>query len=993
MDWLMSRLSRTPRTRRRSLNWKSQNVSGSRTRQAVVQELEDRLLLAAEIVVLGDGVDITSGDVTPSVVDDTEFGNVGVTGGIAQHAYTIQNTGTDVLNIAGIVTTGTNSADFVVSGIPTTVAANNGTATFVVTFDPSTAGLRVATVSIDNDDATGAEDPFVFAIQGTGVTNTAPSITSSATAFVAENFSGVVATVAVTDPEVSGTQTLAFSAGGGADDAKFSIDGGTGELTFADFRSIDWENPTDLGGTPGDNIYEVAVQVTDGIDTVTQTLNVTVTNVTIGTRTVTLPDGGGSYSVLQSSGNIAVFDGSTKLSDDQPNDFTTLVIEGGSGDDIVTLDGNLTDSGQTFALIFNGNAGNDTLDASVRPAAGAFGGTLNGGADNDTLIGGGGGDFFDGGAGDDSGMGAVGPDTLFGGTGNDTLDGGDDRDSIVGGSGDDSATGGGAEDTLIGNGGNDTLAGDAGDDFVNGNAGADLLTGGDDNDTVLGGGGMDTLDGGLGDDNVNGQGGRADIVAGGGGSDTLLGDSSDILIPGAAGVVPTPPSTASTLSVVLPASGGPFTVLVNATQLQVTSPGGTVADAVLADVSNISITGSVSDDAVILDATLAAFTGGVSFTGGAGNDSLDGSAVALNTNFSGGAGNDTLTGGGGIDIFNGGDGDDAGTGGAGNDTLTGGVGNDSFSGGADDDFLNGNGGDDSLFGDAGDDTLLGGGGTDLLDGGDGSDLVNGQGGTDDIVAGGGGGTDSLRGDGSDTLIDGASGSDPGNPGVGGGAVLNGVLTVALPSAGGMFDVNVVGGQIQVTPCIAGPPAIVDEVFAGITDIIINGGPGDDVVILNASLTAITGTVTFNGSGGADSFDSSLYTGNVAFNGGEGDDTLIGGIGNDTANGGNGADSISTGAGSDNVTGGGGDDWVDAGADADTVFGNEGDDIIIGGTGDDLLNGNAGSDTITGGDDNDTLLGGAAADSLDGGLGDDVVRGQGGDPDTAIGGGGVDVVVP
>ena len=73
--------------------------------------------------------------------------------------------------------------------------------------------------------------------------------------------------------------------------------------------------------------------------------------------------------------------------------------------------------------------------------------------------------------------------------------------------------------------------------------------------------------------------------------------------------------------------------------------------------------------------------------------------------------------------------------------------------------------------------------------------------------------------------------------------------------------------------------------------------------------------------------------------------------------------------------------------------NDGADILIGGTGDDFLNGNAGSDTITGGDNNDTLLGGAGADSLDGGLGDDVVRGQGGDPDTAVGGGGVDVVVP
>jgi hypothetical protein len=50
-------------------------------------------------------------------------------------------------------------------------------------------------------------------------------------------------------------------------------------------------------------------------------------------------------------------------------------------------------------------------------------------------------------------------------------------------------------------------------------------------------------------------------------------------------------------------------------------------------------------------------------------------------------------------------------------------------------------------------------------------------------------------------------------------------------------------------------------------------------------------------------------------------------------------------------------------------------------------------TTTGGDDNAPLLDGSGTDSLDGGLGDDPVRGQGGADDTAIGGGGIDIVVP
>jgi hypothetical protein len=56
---------------------------------------------------------------------------------------------------------------------PTTpVAATNGTTTFQVTFDPSAAGLRTATISIANDDSD--ENPFDFAIQGTGTAPTYP---------------------------------------------------------------------------------------------------------------------------------------------------------------------------------------------------------------------------------------------------------------------------------------------------------------------------------------------------------------------------------------------------------------------------------------------------------------------------------------------------------------------------------------------------------------------------------------------------------------------------------------------------------------------------------------------------------------------------------------------------------------------------------------------------------------------------------------------------
>lgn len=643
--------------------------------------------------------------------------------------------------------------------------------------------------------------------------------------------------------------------------------------------------------------------------------------------------------------------------------------------------------------------------------------TINGSANPDTVMlgnldGYAGPIRFNAGAGDDvfDASSAAINTVVQGGEGNDQFLGGSGSDRFVGGSGSDSANGGDGNDSLIGNGGDDTLRGDAGDDFLNGNAGRDVLTG---NDTVFGGSGTDTLDGGSGADFVNGQGGRADIVAGGGGADILRGGASDIVVPGSAETVPAPPPTApnsgSTLNVTLPETAGPFTVLVDGSSLTVISTSGTVVDVPLSGISDILVTGTDGDDSVTLDASLTTLIGSVTFNGGDGNDSFDTSAVNILTSFLGGAGNDTLTGGAGRDLFQGGEGDDRAIGGAGNDVL------------------NGNGGMDSLFGGDGDDRLLGGRDADLLDGGNGSDVVNGQSGTGDTVAGGGGGTDSLFGDSGDTLIDGPSGAGPGGASPGG-SISNGVLTVDLPVAGGLFNVLVSAGQIQIA-AEGGSAPLVDEVFAGITDIVINGGAGNEVVVLDATLTALAGTVTFNGFTGDDSLNSSAYAANIVFNGGEGDDTLIGGSGNDIANGGAGNDSIVTAAGSDLIDAGSGDDFVDAGANADTVYGEAGNDvlnggagtdlidagsgddsvdagtaadtvfggigqdILVGGAGNDFLNGNGGRDTITGGDDDDTLLGGSQRDSLDGGLGNDIVRGQGGGGDKAVGGGGLDVVVP
>jgi VCBS repeat-containing protein len=64
------------------------------------------------------------------------------------------------------------------------------------------------------------------------------------------------------------------------DGALFTIDGTTGDLSF--ISAPDFENPTDVSGTPGDNIYEVRVEAFDGTATSTQDIMVEVLDVNEG---------------------------------------------------------------------------------------------------------------------------------------------------------------------------------------------------------------------------------------------------------------------------------------------------------------------------------------------------------------------------------------------------------------------------------------------------------------------------------------------------------------------------------------------------------------------------------------------------------------------------------------------------------------------------------------------------------------------------------------
>ncbi|MCB9315720.1 MAG: HYR domain-containing protein, partial [Lewinellaceae bacterium] len=124
----------------------------------------------AEIDVSCNGNSIADEDATPGTSDCTDFGCHDVTTGMQEYEFTITNTGTCPLILNGtplVLIQGFNSGDFMVTEQPTSpVAANGGTTTFKIKFDPTATGLRTATVIIASTDSD--ENLYNFSIEGYG---------------------------------------------------------------------------------------------------------------------------------------------------------------------------------------------------------------------------------------------------------------------------------------------------------------------------------------------------------------------------------------------------------------------------------------------------------------------------------------------------------------------------------------------------------------------------------------------------------------------------------------------------------------------------------------------------------------------------------------------------------------------------------------------------------------------------------------------------------
>jgi hypothetical protein len=116
---------------------------------------------APEISLLGRGSPIVDGDASPRIEDNTEFGTTTASAGLIRKVFVIANAGTTSLTINEV---SVDAPQFSVSILPQSSVPIDGVTSFEITYEPLTAGIHNATVTIGNDDAD--ENPYTFAIRG-----------------------------------------------------------------------------------------------------------------------------------------------------------------------------------------------------------------------------------------------------------------------------------------------------------------------------------------------------------------------------------------------------------------------------------------------------------------------------------------------------------------------------------------------------------------------------------------------------------------------------------------------------------------------------------------------------------------------------------------------------------------------------------------------------------------------------------------------------------
>ncbi|MFZ4435973.1 MAG: choice-of-anchor D domain-containing protein [Flavobacterium psychrophilum] len=145
-------------------------------------------------------INVTQGATNYLTASTYSFANTGL-GNFTDVVFTVQNLGQQNLNLLAATLTG--ASEFTVLSVYSSpVLGPTGTTTFTIRFYPLTAGTFTASISIPNNDASGAENPYVINFSGTGF--------CAAETLTATPISGPVGT------EVTLTNSAAFSSASSA---------------------------------------------------------------------------------------------------------------------------------------------------------------------------------------------------------------------------------------------------------------------------------------------------------------------------------------------------------------------------------------------------------------------------------------------------------------------------------------------------------------------------------------------------------------------------------------------------------------------------------------------------------------------------------------------------------------------------------------------------------------------------------------------------------
>ena len=231
---------------------------------------------APEIEIQGNGNEIVSGDVTPSLTDHTDFGSVNVTSGFVNRVFTIRNTGNGVLNLTGaspyVTITGANASDFtVIPTFPNNTINGSSSTTFTIQFDPTALGARNATVTVANNDSN--ESSYTFAITGNGTNSSTSDIIADAGFTYTQNHDYLLYQSATVNTTASSVGVFKFSirdGGASSPDADFNTTA-LNSITFNVTNIANLRSAGLFGGASQTTFIPATMNINTGAGTITFT--------------------------------------------------------------------------------------------------------------------------------------------------------------------------------------------------------------------------------------------------------------------------------------------------------------------------------------------------------------------------------------------------------------------------------------------------------------------------------------------------------------------------------------------------------------------------------------------------------------------------------------------------------------------------------------------------------------------------------------------------